>query len=54
MSSPAARDDILLAWSSGKDCTLTLHELRQARACNVVGLLTMRTEGDVRFFALAI
>ena len=45
MSDATARGDILLAWSSGKDCALTLHELRQAGDYHVVGLLTTLTEG---------
>ena len=45
MSEGAPRDDILLAWSSGKDCALALHELRENAAFNVVGLLTTLTEG---------
>jgi len=39
------KDDILLAWSGGKDSALTLGELRQAGRCQVVALLTTLTEG---------
>ena len=45
MSGPGQTDRLLLAWSSGKDSALTLHELRRAGACEVVGLLTTLTEG---------
>ena len=38
-------DDILLAWSGGKDSALALGELQQAGRCEVVALLTTLTEG---------
>lgn len=45
MSDPGDNDRLLLAWSSGKDSALALHELRRAGASEVVGLLTTLTEG---------
>ncbi len=36
----AARQRVLLAWSSGKDSAFTLHVLRQRAGLEVVGLLT--------------
>lgn len=44
MSNGDTTDDILLAWSGGKDSALTLHALRQADR-SVVALLTTLTEG---------
>ncbi len=35
----------LMAWSSGKDGALALHEIRQGGECEVVALLTTVTEG---------
>lgn len=38
-------EKILLSWSGGKDSMMTLHELRQTGAVEVVALLTTITEG---------
>jgi uncharacterized protein (TIGR00290 family) len=35
----------ILAWSGGKDSALALHEIREAREVEIVGLLTTITEG---------
>ena len=43
-----AEGKILLAWSSGKDSAMALHELQQSSGCEIVGLLTTITEGYQR------
>jgi len=43
-----AEGKILLAWSSGKDSAMALHELQQSNGCEIVGLLTTITEGYER------
>jgi len=43
-----AEGKILLAWSSGKDSAMALHELQRSSGCEIVGLLTTITEGYQR------
>lgn len=38
------RQQVWLSWSSGKDCSYTLHVLRQRKDVEVVGLLTTVNE----------
>ena len=45
MSGTDERPRFLLAWSSGKDSALTLHELQQSDTCEIPALLTTLTEG---------
>jgi len=42
------KDQILIGWSGGKDSTLALHELRQAKNIEIAALLTTVTEDDDR------
>lgn len=40
------KESILLAWSGGKDSVLALDELRRSKEFNVVGLVSVLTEGE--------
>lgn len=40
-----SHEKAILSWSGGKDSALALHEIREAREYEIVGLLTTITEG---------